>query len=107
SDGGTLVSGSDDNTVRLWDTATGKEIRTISGHQDSVMSVSLSSDGRTLVSGSDDNTVRLWDTATGKCFKTITLLWIPTDVKFFENNPKWFVVAGANGTVALFDLEAV
>ncbi|MCP4348119.1 MAG: hypothetical protein GY795_21665, partial [Desulfobacterales bacterium] len=65
-DGKYIISGSYDNTVRLWDAATGKEIRTFSGHQDSVLSVSLSSDGRTLVSGSYDNTVRLWDAATGK-----------------------------------------
>ncbi|MDM8522213.1 hypothetical protein QUF80_02480 [Desulfococcaceae bacterium HSG8] len=104
-DGTTLVSGSDDNTVRLWDVSTGKEIRTFTGHQNSVASVSLSEDGRTLVSGSLDNTVRLWDVSTGKCIKTITLLWIPFDVKFFKNNPKRFVVAGGNGTVALFDLD--
>ncbi len=45
------------------------------------------------------------------CITVITVIMIISgsdkDVKFFENNPKRFVVAGANGTVALFDLEAV
>ncbi|MCP4350965.1 MAG: hypothetical protein GY795_36325, partial [Desulfobacterales bacterium] len=72
SDGKYIISGSDDNTVRLWDAATGKEIRTFSGHQSSVFSVSLSSDGGTLVSGSSDKTVRLWDAATGKEIRTFS-----------------------------------
>ena len=55
----------DDNSVRLWDTQTGKEIRALGAHR-LVRSVAFSPDGQTLASGSDDKSVRLWDTQTGK-----------------------------------------
>ncbi|MDE0313890.1 MAG: hypothetical protein OXM61_03230, partial [Candidatus Poribacteria bacterium] len=57
-DGTTIVSGSDDKTIRLWDTNTGEHIRTLSGHTNSVNGVSFSPDGTTIVSGSDDKTIR-------------------------------------------------
>jgi WD40 repeat protein len=58
--------------VKLWDIETGKEIKTLSGHSDSVLSVSFSVDGKTLASGSWDKTVKLWDTETGKEIKTLS-----------------------------------
>ena len=71
-DGRTLASGSWDNTVRLWDTATGANTATLSGHTGSVFSVAFSPDERTLASGSGDRTVRLWDAATGANTRTLS-----------------------------------
>jgi len=66
-DGKTLVSGSWDKTLRLWDVATRKPLgEPLRGHEDRVYSVAFSPDGKTLVSGSDDKTLRLWDVATRK-----------------------------------------
>ncbi|MFM7447699.1 MAG: WD40 repeat domain-containing protein [Leptolyngbyaceae cyanobacterium] len=59
-DGTTLATGSGDTTVKLWNTASGELIRTLSGHEDVVNSVSFSPDGTTLATGSGDNTVKLW-----------------------------------------------
>ncbi|MEM9271708.1 MAG: hypothetical protein AAGA80_01920 [Cyanobacteria bacterium P01_F01_bin.143] len=61
SDGKSIVSGSKDNTVKLWDIANQSEVHPFTGHQDAVWSVAISSDGKYLVSGSWDNTVKLWD----------------------------------------------
>src|SRR5262249_59589566 len=65
-DGTTLASGGDDDTVRLWDLATHRQIgRPFTGHGGSVVnSVAFSPDGKTLASSSLDGTVRLWDVAT-------------------------------------------
>ncbi|KAG9024420.1 hypothetical protein FRB95_011538 [Tulasnella sp. JGI-2019a] len=65
-DGTTIVSGSDDNTLRLWDARTGAAIgEAMEGHTDPVTCVAISPDGTTIVSGSDDNTLQLWDAKTG------------------------------------------
>uniref|UniRef100_UPI0035CA4910 WD40 repeat domain-containing protein n=2 Tax=Nostoc TaxID=1177 RepID=UPI0035CA4910 len=58
-DGKYIVSGSEDKTLRLWDT-NGKLLHTLNGHTGSVMALAFSPDGKYIVSGSDDNTLRLW-----------------------------------------------
>ena len=65
-DGQRLASGSDDETVKIWDSATGKELFALKGHAARVMSVAFSPDGQRLASGSADRTVKIWDSATGK-----------------------------------------
>jgi serine/threonine protein kinase len=63
-DGCTLASGSADQTIKLWDMETHREIATLKGHSDLVRSVAFSPDGRMLASGSYDKTVKLWDVKT-------------------------------------------
>ncbi|RAL07844.1 WD40 repeat domain-containing protein, partial [Aspergillus homomorphus CBS 101889] len=60
-----LASGSDDNTVKLWDTTIGFEQYTLDSHSLWVRTVAFSPDGRTLASGSSDNTFKIWDVITG------------------------------------------
>jgi eukaryotic-like serine/threonine-protein kinase len=65
-DGQRLATASDDQTARVWDAATGREILSLRGHQGGVSSVAFSPDGRRLLSGSYDQAVRVWDLATGR-----------------------------------------
>ncbi|WP_138499488.1 serine/threonine-protein kinase [Nostoc sp. PA-18-2419] len=69
---GILASGSWDNTIKLWDVNTGKEIRTLTGHTNWVNSVAFSPDGKLLVSGSADCTIKLWQVHTGIEIQTFT-----------------------------------
>jgi WD40 repeat protein len=66
-DGTKLLSGSSDNTLRLWDIKNEKCLLTLDGHTNWVTSVAYSPDGTKLLSGSSDNTLRLWDAENGKC----------------------------------------
>ena len=66
SDGLVLATGATDQTVRLWEVATGKQIRCLEGHQGAVHTVAVSPDGKTVASGSEDQTIRLWSAATGQ-----------------------------------------
>jgi WD40 repeat protein len=61
TDGTHIVSGSYDNSVRVWDVSTGKELNVLNGHTELVNSVAFSTDGTHIVSGSSDISVRVWD----------------------------------------------
>jgi WD40 repeat protein len=65
------VSGSGDQTVWLWDVATGALCQTLEGHAAWGWSVAFSPDSKQVVSGSNNRTVRLWDAATGALRQTL------------------------------------
>jgi WD40 repeat protein len=54
------------NGVAIWDTATGKLERRMTGHTDGVNAVAFSPDGKLLVSGGSDGVAKVWDTASGR-----------------------------------------
>lgn len=55
-----------DCTLRLWDLASGRQLRRFVGHTRPVVSVAYSPDGRQVLSGSIDTTAELWDARTGE-----------------------------------------
>ncbi|NEP90396.1 MAG: protein kinase [Okeania sp. SIO2C2] len=74
-DGQTVVSGGEDNSIKVWTLKTGGEPRTLGGwmfsHSGWVQEIAFSSDGQTLVSGSNDGTVKVWNLGTGKLVRTL------------------------------------
>ena len=70
-DGKHLLSGSDDKTAKLWDIATGREIRTFGGHESQVLAVAFSPDGKTIATGSWDHTLIVRDARTGQALHVL------------------------------------
>jgi translation initiation factor 3 subunit I len=66
----TIVSASDDGTVRLWDVETGAEIGRASHHQKEVTNMSMSKDGTMLITSSKDHTARLYEARSLELIKT-------------------------------------
>ena len=91
--------------IWLYDVQTGEELDLLTGHTDSVNSVSFSPDGETLASGSWDYTVRLWDVATGDLILTLTghTYWV-NSVSF---SPDGTTIASGGwvDTIRLWDVE--
>lgn len=63
-DGRYLASGGFDKAIRVWEVATGREVKKLEGHQQVVASLAFNPDGRYLASGSRDKTIRVWEVST-------------------------------------------
>ena len=64
-DGRFVAAGSPDTVVRIWDVATGEQLKQMDGHTQGVTSVAFSLDGSKVVSGSWDKSVCIWDAGIG------------------------------------------
>jgi WD40 repeat protein len=83
-DGQLVASASRDNTVRVWEAATGSCRSVLEGHTDSVNAVAFSPDGQLVASASWDNTVRVWEAATGSCRSVLEGHTRPVDAVAFS-----------------------
>lgn len=69
-DGKHVVSGSDDNTLKIWCALTGKLLQTLTGHTGGVWASQLKDN--IVISGSTDRSVRVWNIETGECVHVLT-----------------------------------
>jgi len=101
----TILTGSDDNSARLFDIETGKQLQVFSGHTDKLNDIAFSPDGKWVLTGSSDQTARLWDTATGQEIRTfaghtnivITVAFLP--------DGKQILTGSEDGTMRLWDAQ--
>ena len=90
-DGEILVSGGDDNTIRVWNVHTGQLLHTLDEHTGSVNSVAFSPDGKMFASGSSDFTARLWDADTHQLLKTFRM--VSKNTVFYVGTARVYSVA--------------
>jgi WD40 repeat protein len=103
ADGKRLLTGSEDKTLRLWDTATGKCLQVFKGHTQHIFGAVLSPDGKQVLSAGDQ-TVRLWDTATGKEIRQMTGHDGPVVRVAFGPEGR-AISGGTDGTVLVWNLQ--
>ena len=105
-DGMFLVSGSHDETIKLWDVQTGGVVRTFHGHTDWVVSVSISPDCATIASGSIDKTICLWHVQAGDCFCVIDgFNGHVNSVSFSPTDPHLLMSASGDNTVQQWGID--
>ncbi|XP_028830875.1 F-box/WD repeat-containing protein 7-like isoform X2 [Denticeps clupeoides] len=99
--GNRIVSGSDDNTLKVWSAITGKCLRTLVGHTGGVWSSQMQ-DG-TIISGSTDRTLKVWNAETGECVHT--LYGHTSTVRCMHLHGKRVVSGSRDATLRVWDVE--
>ncbi len=102
-DGTWLATASEDRTVRIWDSATGRETACLTGHTGKVRWVAIAPDGTWLASAGDDRTVRIWERATGQEISRFTGHTRPVHNVEVAPNGLWLASACDDGTVRIWD----
>jgi eukaryotic-like serine/threonine-protein kinase len=101
----TVLSGSYDKTIKIWDLATGSLQHTLEGHTDAVRDVAVSVDGKTLVSGSGDTTIKIWDLTTRTVRHTLSGHSGPVWSVTISPDTQWLASGSYDGTVKIWNLK--
>ncbi len=105
-DGTRLATGVHNGTAKIWDFATGKELLTLRGHADSVISVAFSMDGKRLATASLDGTAKVWDASTGTEMFTLAGHTNAVMAVAFSPDGERIATASRDGTAKLWDAKS-
>ena len=104
--GKTLASGSSDNTVKLWDVASGRLLHTLEGHKFNVANIVFAPGSQILASDSVDETVKLWDVANGRLLHTFKMTERGIGGIAFDPKGQTLISVSGNKTVKLWDVAS-
>ncbi len=105
-DGKKIVTASSDNTVRVWDAASGEQLLTLTGHKEQVRAASFSPDGKEIASLSWDNVIKVWDASTGKLKNTFAGDNNNTSSLSYSPDGKRIVVGNSDGYIVILDAKS-
>jgi WD40 repeat protein len=92
--------------VRVWDAATGQQLRALNGHQSMVTAIAFSPDNRTLATGGYDNTAKLWDVATGRKLSTLAAHDLGVSTLAFSPDNHLLVSGSEDGGTRLWNAQS-
>jgi WD40 repeat protein/serine/threonine protein kinase len=105
-----LATGGEDAVVRLWDTATGKEVLALTGHKSAVTCTAFSPDGKVLVSAASNGDLKIWDMeegrTTAKAPQSLTGRTGAVWGLAFSPEGRYLAYGGTDQTVRVYDLQA-
>ncbi len=101
-----LLTGGDDNIVKVWDVVTGQQLMALSGHSDEINRVAVSPDGQTLASISDDQTARVWNAVTGQEMATLRGHTDRLTNLAFSSDGRTLATTSYDKTVRLWDVAS-
>jgi WD40 repeat protein len=104
SNGQVLISGSADQTIKIWNFNTGEEILTLTGHSSFVNRLALTPDGRLLVSTSADQTIKIWEIATGQAIRTLNGHTSPVNALVITPDGRYLISASADQTIKIWEI---
>ncbi|KAJ1967307.1 ubiquitin-binding SDF ubiquitin ligase complex subunit met30, partial [Dimargaris verticillata] len=94
-----LITGSYDNTVKVWNLQSGSLIRTLEGHRMGIRALQF--DQAKLITGSMDGTLRIWNYRTGTCMRTMTVSGGGVNCLHFDSS---LLAAGCvDGSISVWD----
>jgi WD40 repeat protein len=96
-----------DNSIRLWDIATGRCARVFEGHERMVHAVQLSSDNRWVFSGSSDKTLRLWDIRAGECLQIFKGHNRSVEAVHLNADNRWALSGGYDKSMRLWHIAKI
>lgn len=100
-----LVSASNDETVRIWDANTGKELNRLIGHNEQVKSASFNPNGLTIISVSWFD-VFLWDVQTGEPLLSVNKPY-PIRSASFSNDGKHIIISSDNDSIYILNANTL
>ncbi len=101
-DGTTLATCSYDRTIRIWDVASGTELRVLEGHNGAVYDVAYSPDSRFVVSASADDTCKIWRVSDGERLDTLGQPLKEQYACAFSPDGQYIVAAGADNRIRVW-----
>ncbi|ODV63843.1 Sif2p [Ascoidea rubescens DSM 1968] len=107
-----LISGSDDNTIRIWKGDSFSSAQVLYGHSQAIVvaewlssEIILSGFNPLIVSCSLDGSIRIWDIITGNTILLSILNGIPIFCGVLSSNKNWFATGGMDGIISIWDVS--
>ncbi|MBD2168091.1 PQQ-binding-like beta-propeller repeat protein [Calothrix membranacea FACHB-236] len=104
-DGQRVISGSSDNSLKVWNLQTGEELFTLKGHRKPISAIAVTPNGKQVISASRDNTLKVWNLETGNELFTLSGHSSLVNAIAVTPNGKQVISASWGNTLKVWNLE--